>query len=246
MWVVSECLPRPGAKTTTWVGLRMFASMSRAFPKHLIGDHEIVVFDLNPHWLRLAAMSVPAVLLAIGGLVLTIVLGDFGFWQTVGIGAGLLTGAGLWCAAQYLIWSRTHFVLTNTRIVVRVGVISKRSTEIPLSRINSVRCSQNPFERLVRVGDLHVESASLDGVNIISDVRDPERVRGLINEQSSAVVLNTRVPTPGPTPAPAASPHRSVEADIAAKIAELAELCNQGIITDSEFANKKTELLARM
>lgn len=229
----------------------MFHSMSRTYPQHLVGDHESVVFDLNPHWIRLAVTCLPAVVVLASGVVVTALVtgtvdGFHGGQALLAI-VGLIALASLWCGAQYLIWSRTHFVLTNTRIVVRVGVISKRSTEIPLNRINSVACKQNPFERLVRVGDLYVESASLDGRNIISDVRDPERVRQLISEHSadSRLVSSPQQPRSDPWGAPPEPPARQ-EDDVATQIRTLAELCDSGIISDTEFAAKKAELLSRI
>ena len=57
-------------------------------------------------------------------------------------------------------WRTTHFVITNRRVLVREGLITRRGMDIPMRRITGVQFRQSLFERLFGVGTLVMESAS--------------------------------------------------------------------------------------
>ncbi|EXJ16287.1 SHOCT domain-containing protein [Imhoffiella purpurea] len=62
--------------------------------------------------------------------------------------------------------------------------------------------------------------------------------------QTSSAPTPTPTPTPAPEPAPPSTP--SSESDVFAAIERLAELHGKGILTDDEYARKKSELLSRL
>ena len=87
---------------------------------------------------------------------------------------------GLW---RLVTWRTTHFVITNDRLIYRVGVFAKRGIQIPLERVNNVNFKQGILERIVGAGDLLVESAGEDGQQRFTDVRHPDRIQNLIHAQ---------------------------------------------------------------
>jgi uncharacterized membrane protein YdbT with pleckstrin-like domain len=132
-------------------------------------------------------------------------------------------------------WRTTHFVLTTDRLIVRSGVLSKQSREIPLERINDLSYHQTLFERLVSAGDLVIESAGERGQDTFSRIPHPERVEQLIYaeiESNRQRTSGVHIEQQGPS--------------IPNQIAELAKLRDLGVVTDAEFQAKKTELLSRM
>jgi hypothetical protein len=70
-------------------------------------------------------------------------------------------------------WNSINFVVTTERCIYRSGVFAKRGIEIPLDRINTVFFNQGVFERLVRAGDLAIESAGENSRQSFSDIYDP-------------------------------------------------------------------------
>ena len=54
---------------------------------------------------------------------------------------------------QAVKWSRTHFVVTNHRVIYREGVVARIGVEIPISRVNNVNFHQSFIERLVGAGE---------------------------------------------------------------------------------------------
>lgn len=90
----------------------------------------------------------------------------------------------LWfTVAPLLRWRCTHFVVTNRRVLVREGVLTRTGFEIPLSRITSVQFRQGVVERMFGCGTLSVESASDEPLDF-EDIPRVAQVYGLLYEAS--------------------------------------------------------------
>lgn len=218
-----------------------------AFPRNLLNHNEELVLDLRPHWFSLVK---PALLTLAALIVTVLVVGVWGPGGTVGSVANiacavLVLGALGFFGWEYLVWNSTMFVLTSDRIVSRRGVLSKSGVEIPLERVNTVFFKQALFERMIGSGDLAIESAGERGTETFSDVRKPSIVQKEIyvqmeaNENRKFDRMNTAFGG-GPGGPPPAAPN------IAEQIEKLAELHQRGVLSDSEYQQKKAELLDRM
>jgi uncharacterized membrane protein YdbT with pleckstrin-like domain len=201
-----------------------------AFPRRLLFEGEEVVLDLRPHWWFFAG---PAALLVASLVALVAVaVQDVGDWALLA-GAGVVIAALLWFAGRYVRWMTTNFVLTSDRLIYRSGVVSKRGIEIPLERINTVFLAQNPFERLLRSGDLVIESGGETGRESFADIANPGNVQNEIYRQ---IELNQRRMVGG-----TATEQRAPDA--VDQLHRLDELRQRGVITDAEFQAKKAKLL---
>ena len=89
----------------------------------------------------------------------------------------MFIGFAGWVVYRYFVWTYTHFVLTDRRVISRSGIVSKRGTEIPLERINNIDFHQRLFERAIGAGDLSIESAGRDGQSHFENVRHPDAVQ---------------------------------------------------------------------
>ena len=158
-----------------------------AFSTKYLNDDEHVILDLHPHWWTFVKPS----LAIVASIVAWIKSHDIAeaaagsarklietsaLWLS--LGALLLTV--LWLVKVALTWSRTHFVLTNQRVIFRAGVIARTGIEIPLYRVNSINFHQSIFERMIGAGDLLVESGGEDGMEVFDNIRDPEQVQSFI------------------------------------------------------------------
>jgi len=154
--------------------------LNPAFPEKLLFDGEVVSVDLKPHWWHFAQPGGATLLtVALWFLSLARVSGDLGtvlHWVT-GIGALYST---IWLAVRWLQWRSTHFVVTSDRLIYRSGVFAKQGIAIPLERVNNINFQQTIFEKLIRAGDLLIESGGEDGQSRFSNIRDPENVQNLI------------------------------------------------------------------
>lgn len=215
-----------------------------AYPTKLLNPGEEIALDLTPHWWTFSKHMVTSILLVVLGVVAVRNNVDYigtGLRALFAIAAVVWAG---WLVVSYLSWRFTHFVVTDQRVVFRTGVLSKHGVEIPLERINNINFHQRIFERMIGAGDLDIESAGKDGQSHFDNVRRPDDVQQEIYAQ---IESNARRQASwrGPETAPA-SPARETASSVPEQIAQLAALRDQGLITEEEFASKKTELLGRM
>lgn len=212
------------------------------YPQENLHPNEELVLDLHPHWWTITpSILAMAAVLVFGILALT------NDWPApVQVLAAVLILVNLvWFVIRYLQLRTTHFVLTSDRVIYRYGVIAKRGVEIPLESINAIHFGQKIWERMLGLGDLKVDSASVEGVSDFENVRKPNRVQNEIyiqmeeneNRKFDRVSdgINTQL---AGQQAPAES--------IPEQISKLSDLRDRGVISDAEFQAKKAELLGRM
>lgn len=203
------------------------------YPKRLLLDGEDIVLDLRPHWWFLVKQVVVGVPVIAFGVFAMTLEGDTG--KVVGwLAVALFVVWLLWFAARLLQWLSTHFVLTTERLIYRKGLIAKHGRDVPLNRVNNIDMSQTVFERVLRAGDILVESAGESGQQRFTDIKRPEHVQREIHRAVEANDLRDR----GFAVQPATS--------VPGQIAELAELRDSGVISEAEFQAKKADLLGRM
>ena len=76
--------------------------------------------------------------------------------------------------------SFTKYEITETRLIVEKGILTKRRDEIRLYRIRDIRTKRNLFERMIGIGDITVMS---------SDTSHPEFQLRNIKQSSSVADL---------------------------------------------------------
>ncbi|NNF55775.1 MAG: PH domain-containing protein [Acidimicrobiales bacterium] len=216
-----------------------------AFSNDLLNDQEQVVLDLRPHWwfffkpiaFLFAGIALGVAVLAWDGSPL--------FLNLV-VAVALLAALG-WFGLNYLRWVTTNFIVTSDRLIARSGVFNRSGIEIPLEKINTVFFRQNLFERLIRSGDLEIESASEEGTQDFSNIRRPLNVQNEIYRQME-LNENRKFDRVGRNldAQISAATAKSAAASIPDQIAQLDDLRQRGIITKAEFQAKKAELLKRL
>ncbi|MPZ66678.1 MAG: PH domain-containing protein [Pseudonocardiaceae bacterium] len=138
----------------------------------------------HPHWKMLVAPVLAFLLIvAAGAFVAALAAGqswEFYGWIAVGVIGGI--GVGWLTLAPLLRWRTTHFIVTNRRVLVREGVLTRTGIDIPLNRVNSVQFRHSFVERMLGVGTLMVESASDEPLEF-DDIPQVERVHSLLYRQ---------------------------------------------------------------
>lgn len=130
-----------------------------------------------------------------------------------------------------------EFVVTDRRILHKIGVFAHETRQCPLDRIQDVTVDQSFWGRLLGYGDLGIETASEKGQILFPTIEHPEALRTAI--WTHVGTGGVTVPTPG-APGPA-SP-----ASASARLAELNDLKNRGLITPEEFEAKRREAVRQL
>ncbi len=213
-----------------------------AYDRSNLHANEQIVVDEHPHWIMLMWSIVWVVAsIAFGIFVLAQKWEGWFGTGTKWIAIFAIVVSLLYLCQRLIKWWSTNFVITTDRCIYREGIISKRGIEIPLERINTVFFHQHLFERLVRAGDLMIESAGHGGEQRFEDIRNPVMVQNLLyqtmEDNENRKFDRIRTGPDGSTFATGGS--------VADELTKLATLRDQGHLSDAEFEAQKAQLLSR-
>jgi membrane protein YdbS with pleckstrin-like domain len=158
------------------------------FPKKLLGEGESLVLELRPHVKRLVG---PVLLLLVTVPVATFVAGLVPDGGMQGWVRGAITVAAVlvvlrWSLWPFLVWWNTVYVVTDRRLVMRTGVLTRSGHDMPLTRMNDVSFTHNLFQRMLGCGTLVVESGGERGQVKLTDVPQVEQVQRTLYRLSDA------------------------------------------------------------
>jgi uncharacterized membrane protein YdbT with pleckstrin-like domain len=193
------------------------------YPTRFLSSEEEIVAAFRPHWMAIILPTLISILSVAAIIAVAFSVEAPEVWYAV---LGVLLVWLLVALPRWIAWWFTHYVVTNERVIVRRGFIARQGKEIPLEVINDVAFSQSVIERLLRSGDLLIESAGEQGQSRYSDIPDPEGVQALIYRQREARMLGLQ------------GSQTAVE-----QLDMLAKLHRDGVLTDEELADKKQKLL---
>lgn len=86
-----------------------------------------------------------------------------------------------WSVWPFLTWYGRSYVLTDRRLIVRDGVLSRRGLDIPLARVIGSSATRTVLQRIFRCGRLTISTAGQYGEVVIDDapmVAEVQRVLG--------------------------------------------------------------------
>lgn len=198
------------------------------YPQRLLTEDEHVLHDFHPHW----KMLLPPLLVAVVGGALV-----WAVWNVAPndrlidqiTTAAIVVLAGFFVVGAFLRWWFTQYVLTTERLIVRQGVVARSGLEIPLEQITNVSFSQGIGERLLRFGDLVIESAGSTGRSRIDNIPHPEDFQSEVYRARDERAALQSGRGPGLT--------------VVEQLERLEGLRDRGTITPAEFDRKKRKLL---
>ncbi len=133
-----------------------------------------------------------------------------------------------------LVWYNRQYIVTNRRVIQVTGVFNKSEIDSSLEKVNDVKMAQSFFGRLFDYGDIEILTASDLGVNLFRRIGNPVKFKtAMLNAKEEMGAEGTGA-------------HAQHVEGIPEQIAELDVLRKKGILTEAEFQQKKTELLAKM
>jgi uncharacterized membrane protein YdbT with pleckstrin-like domain len=234
------------------------------YTESLLASGERIVRIAHQHWFILvwrARWAVAGVAIAILLTILRLIQPDASglLWDLLGWASVILVLIGIasfvWGA---LTFRAEEYVITTRRIIHAEGVLNKKATDSSLEKINDAVLVESVFGRIFGFGDLDVLTASESGIEKLRMLRDAKDFKKAMLEAKHELELELTRPTmppvrasePAPAPAAPATPAPTPEIDtadeVAAALARLGELRDQGVISPEEFEAKKAELLSRL
>ena len=145
-------------------------------------DAEQVVFTVRP---TLLFIKIGYVLAALGGVALVAVLALLGEWAKVNVPYYVSVPLGL---ALLLIPAFRHFkrnmvcyTLTDSKIEIDEGFVSRTTRNVPLRNIQDVTVTSTVFQRMLKFGSVVVDNAGAEGaITTLRNIPDPRRHADLL------------------------------------------------------------------
>ena len=207
-----------------------------AYSEKLLSEGERVIREFRPHW-RLLLIPVLWLIAGIAAIVLIYqrIPPRDAQWDLI---ASIVVAAALipLVVGPFVRWWFTSYVLTNERLITRTGVISRSGVEIPLENIANVLFRQSALERILRSGDLLIESAGESGQSPFNDIPNPDEFQSLLykvrEERAGQLAQNQATAVAG-----------IGQLDPTERLERLAKLHRDGVISEEEYLEKRQRLL---
>ena len=133
----------------------------------------------HPSWRALASFYLLGLLVALALLLIVFFAVDQPVLAIVlGVGLGALV-----LVVGYLRRVSTKYVITNQRLRISRGIVSRKVQETRLDRVQNVNFDQSLFDRMLRVGTVDFDTAGTDDSEFRFEwVNDPEGVVRAVND----------------------------------------------------------------
>ena len=134
--------------------------------------NETVVMRFRQHPIALVHLLLPQVAAIILTVVVLVVIPKNLSGRDVG-GVEVLVALAvvvlllLTCVPKFLRWRFNVVTLTNMRVIESRGVFSREHDSLPVARIQAVKVHQRLSQRLYGCGDVEIESAGRDAVELL-------------------------------------------------------------------------------
>lgn len=126
-----------------------------------LNPNEEPIYWEHPAIISVLPIMVMGVAVSLVGIAMTIMYPIFSPWPLALVPFGVAT-----VLFEYLRWSRTHYVITNVRVVTKEGIWSRDYDEVPHQSITNTDSSQTVLERILRIGDIEIYTAGTGGLEM--------------------------------------------------------------------------------
>jgi uncharacterized membrane protein YdbT with pleckstrin-like domain len=145
-----------------------------------LGPGEQVIFEGHPSWRAILGFYLKGVV-----IIAIVVLLIVAYGNTIGddvsnsaVVIALIGGAAIVALVGFLRRVSTRYTITNRRLHVKHGMISRNVQETKIERVQDVNYRQSLFQRIMQIGDVDFDTAANDpdGDFVFAGVAQPEEV----------------------------------------------------------------------
>jgi uncharacterized membrane protein YdbT with pleckstrin-like domain len=145
---------------------------------------ERVIFEGHPSWRAILGFYLKGIAIAAAAGLLA---------KLFGAGDGtvfliVLAVVGLTVLAGFVKRVATTYTITDRRLNIKRGIVSREVQETRLERVQNVNYRQSVYQRLMQIGDVDFDTAATDDYNFVfAGVADPEVVVDRVDQATGAV-----------------------------------------------------------
>jgi uncharacterized membrane protein YdbT with pleckstrin-like domain len=152
-----------------------------------LSSGEQVIFEGHPSWRAILGFYLKGVLVAIVlGVIAKLVDGNGSAFLVILIVIALAVLIG------FIKRVATTYTITNRRLNIKRGIISREIQETRLERVQNVNYRQSVYQRLMQIGDVDFDTAATDDYNFVfAGVADPAEVVHRVDQATGAGAAGT-------------------------------------------------------
>jgi uncharacterized membrane protein YdbT with pleckstrin-like domain len=148
---------------------------------------ERIIFEGHPSWRAILGFYLKGLLIAvILGVIAKLASGDGTAFLVI------LVILALTLLIGFVKRVATTYTITDRRLNIKRGIVSKEVQETRLERVQNVNYSQNVYQRLMQIGDVDFDTAASDDYNFIFvGVANPDEVVHAVDQATGVDAAGT-------------------------------------------------------
>jgi uncharacterized membrane protein YdbT with pleckstrin-like domain len=149
---------------------------------------ERVIFEGHPSWRAILGFYLKGIAIAAAAGVLAALFGagDSTVFLIV------LAAVGLTVFVGFVKRVATTYTITDRRLNIKRGIVSREVQETRLERVQNVNYRQSVYQRIVQIGDVDFDTAATDDYNFVfAGVADPEDVVHAVDQATGVASAGT-------------------------------------------------------
>jgi uncharacterized membrane protein YdbT with pleckstrin-like domain len=148
---------------------------------------ERVIFEGHPSWRAILGFYLKGLLIAvILGIIAKLAIGDGTAFLVILVVLALTVLIG------FVKRVATTYTITDRRLNIKRGIISKEVQETRLERVQNVNYRQSVYQRLMQIGDVDFDTAASDDYNFVfAGVANPSEVVHSVDQATGASSAGT-------------------------------------------------------
>jgi uncharacterized membrane protein YdbT with pleckstrin-like domain len=155
-----------------------------------LGPGERVLFEGHPSWRAILAFYIKGLAITAAVCLLAAVGTNlFGDETNTGLVVLLaIAGVGITILAGFILRVATSYTITNRRLHIKRGIVSRTIQETRLERVQNVNFRQSVVQRMLQVGDVDFDTAAGDDYNFVfAGVAEPAEVVSSVDEATRSL-----------------------------------------------------------
>jgi uncharacterized membrane protein YdbT with pleckstrin-like domain len=147
-----------------------------------LSEGEHLVLKLHQHWKTVLRplLILAATVLALLFLLLLVPAVRDASGARLGLAAAAVVIVIVFVVGPLLRWRTTSYELTNRRLRLRAGILTRRGRDFPLTRISDVSFAQGVLDRVLGCGRLVVESPGEHGQLVLTEIPHVQDVQATL------------------------------------------------------------------
>jgi uncharacterized membrane protein YdbT with pleckstrin-like domain len=148
---------------------------------------EEIIFQGHPSWRAILGFYLKGILVAIVlGVIAKLVDSNLTAFVVI------LAVIAITVLAGFVKRVATTYTITNRRLNIKRGIISREIQETRLERVQNVNYKQSVYQRVMQIGDVDFDTAATDDYNFVFyGVADPSEVVHRVDQATGANVAGT-------------------------------------------------------